>query len=184
MNKGAAIANGKWINFMNAGDSYYSKDSLSIFFNSHIPEDISYCFGDTVEIYEWGNMLFSKKKKKDPIMPFCHQSVFVRNEIMKKYKFNLQYHIISDYDLFYRLKKDNHKYEERSVIITKYDASNGISSRQPLKVGLEYLKLYKINTKWYYPFIVLKLYITRGIKNTFKFLLPKPLITQIKRHTY
>lgn len=184
MNKGISIANGTWINFMNAGDIFYSCTSLSDFFRNSIPQNISYCYGDTLEIYEWGNMLFSKKKKKSSIMPFCHQSVFVRSEVMKKYKFDLQYHIISDYDLFYRLKKDNYKYEERNVIITIYDATNGLSSQHPLKVDLEYLRIYRINEKWYYPLIVLKLYITRGIKNIFKFILPKSLIIWIKKRTY
>ena len=184
MNKGISIANGTWINFMNAGDIFYSNNSLSNFFHTRIPQYVSYCFGDTLEIYTWGEMLFSKKKKKSRVMPFCHQSVFVRNEVMKKYKFNLQYRIISDYDLFYRLSKDNHKYEERSVIITKYDATNGISSRYPLSVDLELLKVHRIDTKWYYPLVIIKLYITRGIKNALKFILPRPLMTWIKLHTY
>ena len=163
---------------------FYSNNSLSNFFHTRIPQYVSYCFGDTLEIYTWGEMLFSKKKKKSRVMPFCHQSVFVRNEVMKKYKFNLQYRIISDYDLFYRLSKDNHKYEERSVIITKYDATNGISSRYPLSVDLELLKVHRIDTKWYYPLVIIKLYITRGIKNALKFILPRPLMTWIKLHTY
>lgn len=35
MNKGASLANGEWINYMNAGDSFYANSTLQDFFLPH-----------------------------------------------------------------------------------------------------------------------------------------------------
>ena len=46
MNKGIAVATGDYINFMNSGDSFASKDSISNVL-TNIKEDIDIVFGDT-----------------------------------------------------------------------------------------------------------------------------------------
>ena len=41
--------------------------------------------------------------KDNPIMPFCHQSCFVRTKLMQSYLFDTSYRIVADHDLFFRL---------------------------------------------------------------------------------
>ncbi len=38
-------------------------------------------------------------------MPFCHQSCFVKTELMRQFPFNQTYRIVADHDLFYRLRE-------------------------------------------------------------------------------
>lgn len=181
MNKGIDIAQGEWINFINAGDCFYSENCIDLFFQKEIASDIDYCYGDTIEVYHFGEILLSQNKqlKKNIIMPFCHQSVFVRTNLLKQYKFNSKYKILGDHDLFYRLKKDGRKSEFRPVVISKYDATQGLSANNPLALHLERLQIYHINNKWYYPFAIIYVYMRQGLIQPLKNILPRNIVNYI-----
>ena len=40
MNKGTANSSGEWIIFMNAGDTFYDRDTIKDLFSSPIPESV------------------------------------------------------------------------------------------------------------------------------------------------
>ena len=48
MNKGIRTAKGEWINFMNAGDLFYSKDTLEKVFSKSINDNIKVIYGDVM----------------------------------------------------------------------------------------------------------------------------------------
>lgn len=186
MNKAAQIASGKWINYMNAGDVYYSNTCLKDFFDKPIEDNIGYCYGDCIEIYQWGELQLSQNKqlKKNHIMPFSHQAAFVKVALMQKNPFNLKYKIVADYDLFYRLKQQGISSEFRPIIICKFDAIHGMSANNPLQLNLEKLKIHGFNKKCYYPIIVLGTYLRQGLIQPLKRLLPKKIthfIMKIRR---
>ena len=183
MNKAAQIASGKWINYMNAGDVFYSNTCLDDFFQTPIKDNIGYCYGDCIEIYKWGELQLSKNKqiKKNHVMPFSHQASFVRVELMKKNPFNLKYRIIADYDLFYRLNQQGILSEFRPIIICKFDAIHGMSANNPLQLNLERLKIHGINNKYYYPIYIIKIYIRQGLIQPLKKILPEKLTNFIMR---
>ena len=61
---------------------------------------------------EFGYLLNSKCfNKKKVLMPFCHQSTFVKSKILKERKFSVNYRLSSDFDFFIDcfLKKKNSK---------------------------------------------------------------------------
>ena len=184
MNKAAQIASGDWINYMNAGDVYYSNTCLYDFFNKPFNDNIGYCYGDCIEIYKWGELQLSKNKqiKKNHVMPFSHQAVFVRVALMRQNPFNLQYKIVADYDLFYRLKQQGIQSEFRPVIICKFDAIHGLSANNPLQLNLEKLKIHGIDKTSYYPICVLKVYIRQGLIQPLKRILPGKLINAIMKN--
>lgn len=184
MNKAARIASGKWINYMNAGDVYYSSTCLDDFFNKPFSENVGYCYGDCIEIYKWGELQLSKNKqiKKNHVMPFSHQAAFVRVTLMRQNPFNLQYKIVADYDLFYRLKQQGIQSEFRPVIICKFDAIHGLSANNPLRLHLEKLKIQGVDKKSYYPICVIKVYIRQGLIQPLKEILPDKLINAIMKN--
>ncbi len=88
MNKGIEMAEGEWIAFMNADDSYYDKEVLSkVFEEPYDGYDVLY--GST-------NYITEEEEKIDSPLPldvlsgqmaFAHQSAFVRTSIMKSKNF-------------------------------------------------------------------------------------------------
>lgn len=187
MNKGAKLAKGEWINYLNSGDYFYNNESLKNIFSSPIPNNIDVCYGDTMNIYSFGKSLHSKDKlrSQNKVMPFCHQSVFVRSDIVRTYKFNIKYRILADHDFFYRLSKDKKEYLEKPCIVSVFDAQYGLSSTHPIQMGLEMLDIYDINHKWYYPFALIKVYLRYGFVQPLKRILPQKIVNYIikKRRT-
>lgn len=134
MNKGAAISNGKWLCFMNSGDTFYDTNTLEdLFSKSNIfDENYDVIYGNTNKVYR----NFSKIIKPGEIgqianhLPFCHQSSLVLAKVFKKYNFNLQYKIVADDHLFYSLYKDGHRFGYIDQVISNYEAMEGVSSRK------------------------------------------------------
>lgn len=103
MNKGIALAHGKWLNFMNSGDCFVNDEVLnSVFLNrEYICSDVLY--GNTIGKYSFGyknempeSLVVMKRR-----LPFCHQSVFVKTKLLKETFFDVSYKIGADYNMFY-----------------------------------------------------------------------------------
>ena len=111
MNKGVAKAQGQWILMLNAGDRFVDNDVLrDLFTDRQYEADILY--GDTVNSDIIQNTTYYKIAPAQPLegllqgIPFCHQSVFVRGETLKKYGFDTSFRICADYDMFLRAYLD------------------------------------------------------------------------------
>ena len=112
INKGISISNGKYINTINAGDEYFSENSLQIikdYFDNHI--DISFVFGAVKK-----NKIYYKYEPKKMNWSFnfypAHSGgFFVKKKVHDEIGlYNLKYKCSSDYDFFWRLiKKHNYK---------------------------------------------------------------------------
>lgn len=111
MNKGIEMAEGEWITFMNADDSYYSREVLSKIFEKHY-EGFDVLYGST-------NYIIDKSKEiRKPCslevlgsdMAFAHQSSFVRTSVAQAKKFDISYELSSDYQFFLELWLENKKF--------------------------------------------------------------------------
>ena len=86
MNKGVKLAKSNWIIFLNSGDIFSSSKVLQNFIKNKDTENADIVYGDTIV----KNKLFDRfllGKKFTTVstkIPFCHQSVFVKTEILKK----------------------------------------------------------------------------------------------------
>lgn len=141
MNKGVTLANGEWVIFMNAGDSFYDTNTLAKVFNSIISKNFSAIFGNSrfIDVFSGEiKVVFSSTEGLGQYMPNCHQSAFVRKEELLENPFRTDYKIISDFIFFYHLKKNNKQYLLIDDIIADYDA-NGLSSNNKI-VTKEYIR--------------------------------------------
>lgn len=140
MNKGIEKASGKWINFMNAGDYFYSNEVLSqIFSNNRNTARYDVVYGDTE--FRLGNIAYvsiaGNNVDSNGFMPFSHQAAFVKTDIAKAYKFELKYKITADTAFFLRLVIDKKKMKHIPVIVCSYDASRGLSADNEVKRSIE-----------------------------------------------
>jgi len=160
MNKGVLLANGEWINFMNSGDKFIDSALYSINESLNDPHtDIVY--GD-VEINKNGVINSIKAgsiQQLSYILPFCHQSAFVRTKYLREMPFLLEYKISADYDFFLKSIGRNlsFKYLETPICTFMY---GGISSGLSRKFVIEQLSILSRNhkgvNKIYYLFKFLK----------------------------
>ncbi len=160
MNKGINHAHGAWINFMNAGDTFFNKNTIeNCNFKDLNNQVIKVIYGDTI-IKRKGK---SYTKKGLPIQKIhrciigCHQSIFVSTDNIQDIKFNESYKLASDYNTIYSLYKKYNKEAFHYIPspISIYDAEFGISSKQILKTLKEQLLIRSKHKDflWYYDFI-------------------------------
>ena len=158
MNKGIRTAKGEWINFMNAGDLFYSKDTLEKVFSKSINDNIKVIYGD-VMLNKQGVL---SQGKVYPIsfmqiaMPFCHQSSFSH---ISEYThcFNLQFKIGADFEFYYRIY---HQYNDRVFLympinIAIYENVEGLSTIRIRECRKEWLIIRSDNKdiRWYYDYL-------------------------------
>ena len=105
MNKGINLATGKWINFMNAGDTFHDNTVLKKIkpFLELTKSDVVYgnCWRYN-EFYSYlkipGKIELLKKGMEIP-----HQASFIKAKVQKSNLFDLKYKIAGDHDLFLKL---------------------------------------------------------------------------------
>jgi glycosyltransferase involved in cell wall biosynthesis len=185
MNKGAHLAKGEWTMFLNSGDIFNNNHILTnIFKKSFENKDIIY--GDTIVKqknikYLVPSSIFSKTTS---IMPFCHQSVIVKTDIVRKNKFSLKYKYSSDFDFFSRCFVRKKIFYNLNLTIATVLAK-GLSDNSRQKVYSENIK---ILTKYNYSFfIIAKLWFLKlfnFIKDCVKYILPQNIILLILKFKY
>lgn len=128
MNKGIKLASGEWINFMNAGDMFFSDSVLkNIFYKKKEYEKVDVIYGDVCI-----NDTIVKPRKLYSFsytLPFCHQASFTR--IFNDMQYSVKYKIISDYIFYKELYRNKAKFFYVNSPVSFFDAS-GISSNWDL----------------------------------------------------
>lgn len=145
MNKGIFLSTGEWVLFLNAGDTFYSDHTIEV-----IADELENC--DVL----YGNTQISDSKTGTSIrghypqhldwkvIPYCHQSVFVKSSLLKKTLFDIRYKIAADYDQYFRIKNQNALFKSTEQIISNYD-NNGYSMTNYSLLLNEYNKIAELN---------------------------------------
>ncbi|MHC0447285.1 glycosyltransferase family 2 protein [Flavobacterium sp. 3-218] len=136
MNKGVLLAKGEWVNFMNAGDLF--ANNISKLLNEALIDDShDVIYGD---VFIKKNEILSLDKAREIqqlnySLNFCHQSSFVRREILIKHPFSLNYKISSDYNLFLNLFINgyNFYYIKSAISIFEYGGISSNASKKYIK---------------------------------------------------
>jgi len=155
MNKGIALAKGQWLNFMNAGDSFYFNDVLQKVFENKFSQDNAVIYGNT----DVGHKILKYKSDLNlqdmaQGMMLCHQSTFYRLNTTIKY--NLKYSICADQDFTMQYFKLGKKSKYLDMTVSKYNL-DGISSQNLNKILKEKFQINKSYNLSYLP--VIKSYI-------------------------
>jgi len=104
MNKGMALATGDYIVFMNAGDTFAKKETLSNVAEEIVANEFpDFVYGDLIEIPFNGKsyLRVSRSTEAKKIGMFtCHQSMYYKNQVIKDYNlsYDLKFKIASDYN--------------------------------------------------------------------------------------
>jgi len=152
MNKGIKVSTGKWLNFMNAGDIFYSDDAIEKVF----AEEEFDAFSDKSLIYGYkyqdGKAVYpiSIDFLNKGVIMACHQSMFFNFEYVKGELFyDTRYPIYADYELVNRLyMKFPDTFKEMNIPISIFEGG-GISSRPSKQKRIDkYTILYRHYGVW------------------------------------
>lgn len=188
MNKGIDLAKGEFINFMNAGDKFYNESVIESVFkiNNHNQYDLIY--GECEYVYSYTNFSTHNKNKDLKViwkfMPFCHQSLFTRTSILKKYHFSLN-NISADHEFLYLCYNKKYKFLKTDLIITSYLSGGESEIKNIKKIIDRWQGVSKITPSiiidMYYIYFVIK----QKVRNLIRNILPKSVkekIIRIKNH--
>lgn len=132
MNKGIKIAKGKYLNFMNGGDSFYADDVLEkVFAGKDYDSDILY--GDC-KIFEMNGKSYIRKFPDNIGTRFFvddvinHQSTFIKRDLFDKYGlYSENYKIVSDWEKWVIFAINNRSFQKLDFVVANF-VYNGISA--------------------------------------------------------
>ncbi len=126
MNKGAALAAGEWIIFMNAGDTFASADTIAQVFSEDVAEaDIVY--GD---VRKNGAVKKAEPPHNSHRMFFCHQCVFTRATLCKSHPFDLRHAMSADFKFFKTMIAQQRRFMQLDMTIADFDTSGVSNTRR------------------------------------------------------
>lgn len=132
-----------WIIFLNAGDVFHDDEAVQ----QALPElrraDVDFLFGDVCIRDAAGPgraRTYPSRRNAKMEMPGCHQSCFVRAQVMKALKFDLQYEVAGDFECWLRA---THQAAARTAFVDHAIATiapEGFSARNEPTLQREYTR--------------------------------------------
>jgi glycosyltransferase involved in cell wall biosynthesis len=164
MNKGIKISTGDWVIFMNAGDTFYSENTVTLL-NLNNKEEIALVYGNTIT----SNITrspFSQKSLYFGMIYACHQSTVYNKRLLEGTLFyDTKFHLFGEFDLASRIYNKKLKTEYLNLTISNY-LGGGISSEISQRARI---------AKYYYVFK------NFGLEGIFKSILYRLGIAQLPR---
>lgn len=156
MNKGIKAARGEWIYFLNAGDRFYSKDTLHNLFELHDFTAYDFIYAKVQTVNEPTGVDYQNGR---PVTlsdfyftyPICHQATFTRKHAFETIGyFNTELKLTADTEWFTRLfRTHERKTHFVNQIVAYYDVQ-GASYHKRMQGYKEFLKY----TPAYFPFYI------------------------------
>jgi glycosyltransferase involved in cell wall biosynthesis len=126
MNKGAELATGEWVIYMNAGDRFASREALfSVSDALTGGADVILAGVEEVLVDEYETRRFRKMPGSGRdlwrYMPTSHQSILVRRKHVLEYPFDTEYRWCADQDQLLRLWADDMQFESVDTVLSVFD---------------------------------------------------------------
>lgn len=141
MNKGALIATGKYIQYLNSSDILY-KTSIITEIILRIPNKDNYpdiIYGDMIIEKRFGTFYMQPTLLSEfyDTFPMYHPSSWIKKELLQKIKFDTNFKISADFNLFRNLYYSGYKFYYIPIAFTIFEGICGISSTSHYKSWLE-----------------------------------------------
>lgn len=139
MNKGIEKANGKYIQFLNASDVLYKKNTIQHIIENLPNNDVDVIYGNII-IERKNEFQYMKPASLETFknrFPIYHPSTWVKSEIMKKMKFDTTFSIAADFNFFRIIYFQKCQFHYIPIYFTIFDGIEGISSTNPQKLEEE-----------------------------------------------
>ena len=126
MNKGASVATGEWLNFMNSGDEFINSGSCTAFITclNEKPSSSVY-YGDSVAV-DYSRQIERKSQNKKIFniwrgMVFNHQASFIKKQLFDMFPFDLRFKIVADYYQMLILFEKGESFQYIPVVISRVE---------------------------------------------------------------
>ncbi|RAX52452.1 glycosyltransferase [Helicobacter sp. 16-1353] len=177
MNKGIDLATGMWCNFMNSGDRFYSKNSITELFNEYQKYlnrggvVCSIIYGNSELIYDKNHSKILKCTTKEHKYKhhFIHQAAFIDAKLMKKYHYDTGFKIAGDTDFFVKSYRNGERFLHFEVVVCSFNLT-GISSnltfqifKEDCKIGYKYNRFFPLQHTFTYLFWIIPRFAIRKI---------------------
>ena len=136
MNKGIGLATGDYLCFLNAGDTFFSANTLQEMVAT-LPADKQpdVIYGETALVDAEGQFVRMRRLQTPEVLTWrsfrqgmlvCHQAFFARRELVPLY--DLQYRFSADFDWCIRIMKQSHLLHNTHLTLVNY-LDEGLTTR-------------------------------------------------------
>jgi glycosyltransferase involved in cell wall biosynthesis len=148
MNNALKFCKNGWVIFMNSGDTFSSTNILSKIFLKSFYNSSNILYGN--HIVKYNNIQINKNPSTlDKLwkgMTIQHQSIFIHTNIYSSYKYDEKYVFAADFDLIYKLYKNNFMFKYLNLNISIV-TPNGLSESNNLRTYKEFKLIVLKNEK-------------------------------------
>lgn len=132
LNKGVDLVTGKWVEILNCGDFFYNNNVLSDIFEGKKIDDIDGIYGSAACCVN-GRMVIVEAhndvvEKAWTGMRLIHETLFIKADILKKFKFDTRYKVSGDGDFVLKCVKSGYKFRKVNVVVFE-TGSQGYSGK-------------------------------------------------------
>ncbi len=146
MNKGIKTATGDFITFLNAGDEYYSKDTIEDLFRD-CDEKTNVLYGDHISIlnnnksYRKAKEFTKKELLKNLTSTVCHQAFFIKKSIVPYY--NTNYQLKGELDWYFNILSNSKIYYQKKDMPVVYYQRGGVGEKKYILNFYEMIEVIK-----------------------------------------
>lgn len=186
MNKAVGMANGLWLNFMNAGDLPASADAVERALKDEGAQGAEIIYGNTRLLMDFGTVTMKPAplQRLHHKMVLCHQATFIRASLLHEHPYDLHFPIAGDYEFIYWCYVSGKKFHWTDKPLACFESEHGKSSQNRLAMNREFARINGRDKtlKWKVEYTLKALEV--GINKVIRTLAPSFITDYLRRRNY